>query len=63
MLLKNSSVLSKFCFGARMEEFLLYVAKDKKAFRVGNTKTWPGDVYPGVGTDGVSLASREYFRI
>lgn len=63
MLLKNSSVLPKFCFGARMEEFLLYVAKDKQAFRVGNPKTWSGDVYPGVGTDGVSLASGEYFRI
>lgn len=43
--------------------FLLYIAKDKQAFRVGNTKAWSGDVYLGVGTDGVSLASGEYFRI
>lgn len=62
-LLKKSSVLPKFCFGARMETFLLYIAKDKQAFRVGNTKAWSGDVYLGVGTDGVSLASGEYFRI
>lgn len=43
--------------------FLLYIAKDKQAFRVVNTKAWSGDVYLGVGTDGVSLASGEYFRI
>lgn len=56
-------MLPKFCFGARMETFLLYIAKDKQAFRVGNTKAWSGDVYLGVGMDGVSLASGEYFRI
>lgn len=36
---------------------------DKQTFRVGNTKTWSGDVDPGVGMDGGSSASGEYFRI